>query len=63
MLPSTCILPSQRDRIESAKANKQIAAADLYRSIYENILLKEVGGHIPLASLRGDNASTQALCM
>lgn len=63
MLPSTCILPSQLERIQSTRTNKQIAASELYRRIYEDIQLKEVGGRVPLASLGRDDASSQALCM
>jgi hypothetical protein len=63
MLPSTCILPSQRDRIEATRTNKQIAASEIYRRVYDDIRLKEVGGHVPLVSLSGDEASSQALCM
>jgi len=63
MLPSTCILPSQRDRIETTKTNNQIAASEVYRKVYEDILLKEEGGRISLAMLSRDNVSSQALCM
>lgn len=40
MLPSTCILPGQRDRINSKACNNQLLALTANRQIFE-LLLKE----------------------
>lgn len=62
MLPSTCILPSQQQRIEEQRAEKAKAFATQYKYLYS--LLKETEspkGFLPLQSLRLQEAST-AVC-
>lgn len=62
MLPSTCILPSQQQRIEDKRAEKARAFATQYKHLYS--LLKETEdpmGFLPLQSLRLQDAST-AVC-
>ncbi|RDB25375.1 LETM1 and EF-hand domain-containing protein 1, mitochondrial [Hypsizygus marmoreus] len=62
MLPSTCILPSQRDRIEEKRTEKAIAFATDYRHIYAQMKLKESpAGHLPLEALKEAGASI-AIC-
>ncbi|KAG6878534.1 hypothetical protein C0993_004432 [Termitomyces sp. T159_Od127] len=62
MLPSTCILPSQRERIDAKRADKATAFALEYRHIFN--LLKQAEsppGHIPLTALKSTGASL-AVC-
>ena len=62
MLPSTCILPSQQQRIEDQRAEKAKAFAIQYKFLYGQ--LKETEnprGFLPLRSLRLQEAST-AVC-
>lgn len=62
MLPSTCILPSQRARIEEKKTEKAIAFASSYRQLFANLKLKESPvGHLSTRVLREDQASV-AFC-
>ncbi|GLB37235.1 putative LETM1-like protein [Lyophyllum shimeji] len=62
MLPSTCILPSQRERIEQKRTEKAIAFATDYRHVYSQLKLKESpSGHLPLDALRMNGASV-AVC-
>jgi LETM1 and EF-hand domain-containing protein 1, mitochondrial len=62
MLPSTCILPSQQQRMEDKRAEKAKAFATQYKYLYGQ--LKETEnprGFLPLQSLRLQEAST-AVC-
>ncbi|KAG6891734.1 hypothetical protein C0992_006154 [Termitomyces sp. T32_za158] len=62
MLPSTCILPSQRERIDAKRADKATAFALEYRHLFN--LLKQAEsppGHIPLTALKSAGASL-AVC-
>ena len=62
MLPSTCILPSQLQRMEDKRAEKAKAFATQYKYLYGQ--LKETEnprGFLPLQSLRLQEAST-AVC-
>lgn len=62
MLPTTCILPSQQQRIEDQRAEKAKAFATQYKYLYGQ--LKETEnpkGFLPLQSLRLQDAST-AVC-
>ncbi|KAG6857270.1 hypothetical protein H0H87_007103 [Tephrocybe sp. NHM501043] len=62
MLPSTCILPSQRERIESKRADKATAFALEYRHIYNQLKqAEEPAGHLPLTALSLPGASA-AVC-
>ncbi|KAG5646301.1 hypothetical protein DXG03_003898 [Asterophora parasitica] len=62
MLPSTCILPSQRDRIDEKRTEKAIAYAAEYRHIYTQLKHAESPkGHIPLDALKTTGSST-AVC-
>ncbi|KAG5716312.1 hypothetical protein E4T56_gene10699 [Termitomyces sp. T112] len=62
MLPSTCILPSQRERIDAKRADKASAFALEYRHIFNLLKLAESpAGHIPLTALRSADAPA-AVC-
>ncbi|KAF8813624.1 hypothetical protein BYT27DRAFT_7083804 [Phlegmacium glaucopus] len=62
MLPSTCILPSQQQRIEAKRAEKTKAFATQYKSLYGRLKRTEdPKGFLPLHSLRLEEAST-AVC-
>lgn len=62
MLPSTCILPSQRARIEAAKTEKAIVFANNYRPLFAQLKLKEdPAGHLSTNLLKEDEVSF-AIC-
>jgi hypothetical protein len=62
MLPSTCILPSQQQRIEEQRAEKAKAFATQYKLLYDQLKETESPkGFLPLQSLRLQEAST-AVC-
>jgi len=62
MLPSTCILPSQQQRIEEQRAEKAKAFAIQYKYLYGQLKETESPkGFLPLQSLRSQEAST-AVC-
>lgn len=62
MLPSTCILPSQRERIQEKKTEKAIAFAEHHRSLLSQLEGKQdPPGHLPMQVLRSDDAAL-ALC-
>jgi len=62
MLPSTCILPSQRQRIDDKRAEKARNFAIEHRHIYAELQrLQDSTGHLPLNSLRLSGASA-AMC-
>lgn len=62
MLPSTCILPSQQQRIEEQRAEKAKAFATQYKYLYSQLKKTEnPEGFLPLQSLRLQEAST-AVC-
>jgi hypothetical protein len=62
MLPSTCILPSQRDRIAEKKAEKAILFSYLYRDVYDRVVQhEEPEAHLSLNSLRSKESSI-AIC-
>jgi hypothetical protein len=62
MLPSTCVLPSQRARIETKKTEKAIVFANSYRPLFAQLKLKEdPAGHLSTNILKEDEASF-ALC-
>ncbi|KII92861.1 hypothetical protein PLICRDRAFT_51194 [Plicaturopsis crispa FD-325 SS-3] len=52
MLPSTCLLPSQRERIEAKKQDKQMEAREKFRSTYLDLRRVAAGaGFVPVKSL------------
>ncbi|PFH51987.1 hypothetical protein AMATHDRAFT_74497 [Amanita thiersii Skay4041] len=62
MLPSTCILPSQRIRIEEKKTEKAIAYSATYKSLFTQLKsLESSPGHLSLDVLRRPGAS-EAVC-
>lgn len=62
MLPSTCILPSQQQRIEERRAEKAKTFATQYKYLYGQLKETESPkGFLPLQSLRLQEAST-AVC-
>jgi LETM1-like protein len=62
MLPSTCILPSQQQRIEEQRAEKAKTFAIQYKYLYGHLKETESPkGFLPLQSLRLQEAST-AVC-
>jgi hypothetical protein len=61
MLPSTCILPSQRERIENAKRSKQAAYVAKNRQLFRHLASAE-SGHLPLELLRGNPALAEVVC-
>ncbi|TDL25974.1 hypothetical protein BD410DRAFT_764241 [Rickenella mellea] len=58
ILPSTCVLPSQRERIENRRHARQRAAFVERRSVIQS--LGTLGGSVSLRTL--DDASASALC-
>lgn len=62
MLPTTCILPSQQQRIEEQRAEKATAFATQYNHLYGQLKeMENPKGFLPLQSLRLQEAST-AVC-
>ncbi|KAG6829554.1 hypothetical protein H0H92_004223 [Tricholoma furcatifolium] len=62
MLPSTCILPSQRERIDAKSADKATAFSLEYRSVYDALKqAQSPPGQIPLTALSAPPAAT-AVC-
>lgn len=62
MLPSTCILPSQQQRIDEQRAEKAKDFATQYKDLYGQLKETESPrGFLPLQSLRLQEAST-AVC-
>ena len=61
MLPSTCILPSQRERIENAKRSKQAAYVANNRQLFRHLATAE-SGHLPLGLLRGNPSLAEVVC-
>ena len=54
MLPSTCILPSQRARIEEKKTEKAVAYASHYRHLFAQLEQSQnPTGHLLLRALNG----------
>ena len=62
MLPSTCILPAQQQRIQARRVEKTKAFAAQYKYLYGQLkLMEDPKGFLPLRSLRLQEAST-AVC-
>ncbi|KAJ4468237.1 hypothetical protein J3R30DRAFT_1686968 [Lentinula aciculospora] len=58
MLPSTCILPGQRARIEEKKTQKAITSAFEAQGILANVTQNAVDGTLPYSALRGTGSAT-----
>lgn len=57
MLPSTCILPSQRARIEGKKADKALAYSIHYKDLFPQLeRLQDPPGHLSLKAIRVDDS-------
>ncbi|KAF9222646.1 hypothetical protein BS17DRAFT_783174 [Gyrodon lividus] len=57
MLPSTCVLPGQRDRIASKARNSQLTALFTHRDVFEEIRrLGKKSGFVPLHNLGNQSA-------
>ncbi|KIL68944.1 hypothetical protein M378DRAFT_158100 [Amanita muscaria Koide BX008] len=62
MLPSTCILPSQRARIEEKKTEKSIAYSTMYRPLLTQLrALENPPGHLSFHALQQPQAP-EAIC-
>jgi hypothetical protein len=61
MLPSTCILPGQRKRIEEKKTKQAVASAHQAQSLLANIRKNAVNGILASSTLRG-TGSAAVLC-
>jgi hypothetical protein len=62
MLPSTCVLPTQRQRIDEKRAEKAHSFALEHRHVYAELRRSEnPAGYLPLESLYLPGAST-AIC-
>ncbi|KAE9401599.1 hypothetical protein BT96DRAFT_1018080 [Gymnopus androsaceus JB14] len=61
MLPSTVILPGQRQRINEKRTQKAITSAFESKQILANIRKNAVDGNLPSSALRGTGSAT-ALC-
>ncbi len=62
MLPSTCVLPTQRQRIDEKRAEKAHSFALEHRHVYAELRRSEnPAGYLPLESLHHPGAST-AIC-
>lgn len=63
MLPSTCILPSQRQRIEAKRSEKGIAFAANYRQLFNQLKTRaNPPGHLSLGILHTVDDAPYALC-
>ena len=62
MLPSTCILPSQRARIEARKTEKAIAFANNYQPLFAQLKLKEGPAGDFSVNLLKENEVSFAIC-
>ncbi|KAK7035258.1 hypothetical protein VNI00_012025 [Paramarasmius palmivorus] len=58
MLPSTCILPAQRDRIEEKKALKALTSSNNSRALILSMKAKAHDGKLPLTALSGTGLAT-----
>jgi hypothetical protein len=63
MLPSTCILPSQRQRIKAKRSEKAIAFAANYRQLFNKLKTSaSPPGHLSLGILHTVDDAPYALC-
>lgn len=57
MLPSTCVLPGQRDRIVSRASNQQLTALFSHRDVFEAICKEgKQSGFVPVKNLGNPGA-------
>jgi hypothetical protein len=61
MLPTTCLLPSQRHRIREAEMDKVIASSAKHGPVLAALTRDAKGGELPLTSLKTQDAS-KAIC-
>ncbi|KAJ7497132.1 hypothetical protein FB451DRAFT_1210250 [Mycena latifolia] len=61
MLPSTCILPSQRDRIQEKAMDKALGFMTSHKQAFASLVQAADNGEIPLNSLSGQNVP-KAIC-
>ncbi|KAH9485296.1 LETM1 domain-containing protein mdm28, mitochondrial [Psilocybe cubensis] len=63
LLPSTCILPSQRERIETKRAEKAKTFSSQYYTVYAALKRAEnPAGFLPLSALRNTSSAPTAVC-
>ena len=62
MLPSTCILPSQRERIEAKRAEKARAAAINSKSVFVALKSQANAGQLPESALKTVAGAPTAVC-
>ncbi|KAG7090854.1 hypothetical protein E1B28_009936 [Marasmius oreades] len=58
MLPSTCLLPAQRERIEGKKALKALSTISSARPLFLALQAKSQDGKLPLTALREPGSAT-----
>ncbi|KAF9264221.1 hypothetical protein L218DRAFT_958646 [Marasmius fiardii PR-910] len=63
MLPSPCLLPAQRERIEAKKALKALSTISSSRPMFLALQAKSQGGKLPLAALREPGSATMVCSM
>ncbi|KAJ6607767.1 hypothetical protein B0H10DRAFT_1817273, partial [Mycena sp. CBHHK59/15] len=61
MLPSTCILPSQRERIQEKQMDKALASMATYSEVLASLTRAAEAGEVPLASIKNKDIS-KAIC-
>ncbi|KAK2467788.1 hypothetical protein APHAL10511_000083 [Amanita phalloides] len=62
LLPSTCVLPSQRARIEESKTEKAVSFSTLYKSTFVQLRkLENPPGYLPLDLIR-QSPAPEAIC-
>ncbi|KAG2015947.1 hypothetical protein CC2G_009165 [Coprinopsis cinerea AmutBmut pab1-1] len=62
MLPSTCILPSQRERIEEKRAEKALATVEASKSVFEALKERASSNQLPLVALKEVEGAPTTLC-
>lgn len=62
MLPSTCVLPSQRARIEAKKAEKALASSVNYKAVFHAIKSQAHLAPLSLETIKGVEGAPTAIC-
>lgn len=62
MLPSTCILPSQRARIESKKAEKALASSVNSKAVFQALKAQAMTAPLTLETLKNVEGAPTAMC-
>ena len=62
MLPSTCVLPSQRDRIEAKKAEKALASSINSKAVFHAIKSQAHLGPLSLETIKDVEGAPTAIC-